>query len=185
MRNPLISCGIGILSVATWTVTAGEGASGHGAIHVGAGHRGMPGHTKPGGHMEQMGIFFPSELAHPFIDRLSGEPGPAPAHVSMPAGSVAAGGPEHMTEGHLVGPVTHPILHVAARVDLGDAANPQFTSANDAQTQQDDGATAQPNPPNASRMPTRPPGAAGPGRPVFGRSGPGLPGPGRPPSPRG
>ena len=33
MRNLLISCGIGILSAAAWTVTAGEGASGHGAMH--------------------------------------------------------------------------------------------------------------------------------------------------------
>jgi hypothetical protein len=32
MRGMLILCGIGILSAAAWTVTAGEGASGHGSM---------------------------------------------------------------------------------------------------------------------------------------------------------
>jgi hypothetical protein len=183
MRNLVIACGIGILGAAAWTVAAGEGGSGHGSMHGSAGHQGIAGQVRHSSHAPQMGIFFPFESPYWSIDRLSGEPGPAPAHLHLPSGGVVVGGPEHPIVGHVLGPAIHPIAHVAARIETGDVANAPLTSADDAQTQQDEGATAQPNPPNASRLPTRPPGATGPGRPVIGWSGPGLPGPGRPASP--
>jgi hypothetical protein len=184
MRELLIVCGIGILSAAAWTVTAGEGASGHGSMHGSLGRSGFAGHMRLGGHCEHMGIFFPSEAAHQFIELVAGEPGPAPAYVGMPTGGLVVAGPEHMIAGHLVGQAVHAFAHVAARVEPGEAVISQPSSAGDTQRDQAGAATAQPNPPTASPLPARPPGAIGPGRPVSGWSSPGLPGPGRRPSPR-
>ena len=99
-------------------------------------------------------------------------------------GGLGVGGPEHMIAGHPVGPAIHPLTHVAVRVERGEAVIPQPTAPGAAESDQAGAATAQPNPPTASPLPPRPPGAAGPGRPVSGWSGPGLPGPGRPASPR-
>jgi hypothetical protein len=185
MRDLLILCRIGILSAAAWTVTAGEAASGHGSMHGSPGHGGPGGHMRHGdGHAEHMGIFFPSEPAHQFMSLVAGELGPGPAYLGMPMGGVVAGGPEHMIAGHLVGLAIHPLAHVAARVEPGEAVIPQPTAPGDAQSDQAGAATAQPNPPAANPLPPRLPGAFGPGRRVSGRSSPGLPGPGRPPSPR-
>jgi hypothetical protein len=185
MRNMLILCAIGILSAAAWTVTAGEGASGHGSMHGSPGHGGYGGQMRHGGgHAEHMGIFFPSEPAHTFMEHVAGEPVPGPAYLGMPMGGLVVGGPEHMIAGHLVGPAIHPLAHVAARGERGEDVIPQPTAPGDAQSDQAGAATAQPNPPTANPLPPRPPGAVGPGRPVFGWSSPGRPGPGRPPSQR-
>jgi hypothetical protein len=182
MRDLLILCGVGILSAAAWTATAyasGRGPHGpplHGGLVDQMKHRAS--------HVEHhMGIFFPSAPAHQFMDQLPGEPGPAPAHLGMPMGGVMVGGPEHMISPHLAVPAIHPIAHVAARVESGQAANTQPTAPGADDSDQEGAATAQPNPPTASPLAPRPPGAVGPGRLMFGRSGPGLPGPGRPPSP--
>jgi len=185
MRDKLNLCGIGILSAAAWTVTTGEGASGHGSTHGSSRHGGHAGHMQHGGgHAEHMGIFFPSELAHQVMEHVAGEPGPGPANLGMPMGGQVVGEPEHMIASHLVGPAIHALAHVAARVEPGEVVIPQPTAANDAQSDQAGAATAQPNPPTANPLPPRPPGAIGPGRPVSGQSSPGLPGPGRLLSPR-
>jgi hypothetical protein len=185
MRDLMILSGIGILSAAAWTVTAGEGASGHGSVHGSPVHGGLTGHMKHGGgHAEHMGVFFPSAAAHQITSVVAGEAGPGPAFLGMPIGGVVVGGPEHMIAGHLVGLAIHPLAHVAARVEPGEAVIPQPTVPGDTQSDQAGAATAQPNPPVANPLPPRPPGAAGPGRRVFGWSGPGRPGPGRLPSPR-
>jgi hypothetical protein len=184
MRDALIVCGIGILSAAAWTVTAGEGASGHGSMHGSPGHGGGAGHMRLGGHCEHMGIFFPTEAVHQITELVAGEPGPAPAYLGMPTGGLVVGGPEHMIAGHLVGPSAHPLAHVAARVEPGEVVISQPSSGGDTQSDQAGAATAQPNPPTANPLPPRPPGASGPGRPVSGWSSPGLPGPGRRPSVR-
>ena len=184
MRELLMVCGIGILSAAAWTVTAGEGASGHGSMHGSLGRTGFAGHMRPGGHCEHMGIFFPSAAVHQFIEDVAGEPGPGPAHVGIPAGGLVVGGSEHMVAAHLEGPTVHPLAHVVARVEPGEAVISQPSSAGDSQRDQAGAATAQPNPPTANPLPPRPPGASGPGRPVSGWSSPGLPGPGRRPNPR-
>jgi hypothetical protein len=185
MRELRILCVIGIVCAAAWTVSAGEGASGHGgATHGSPGHGSFAGHMMmPGGcHPEHMGIFFPSEPTHQFMALIAGEPGPGPAYLGMPIGGVVVGGPEHTIAGHPVGPATHPLAHVAARVEAGEAAIPQPTAPGDAESDWAGASTTQPNPPIASPLPSRPPGAAGPGRRMSGWSSPGLPGPGRPPS---
>jgi hypothetical protein len=119
MRDLRILCGIGILSAAAWTVTAGEGASGHGSMHGSPSHGGSAGQMRLGGHCEHMGIFFPSEPTHQFMELVAGEPGPAPAYLGMPVGGLVVGGPEHMIAGHLVSPSVHSLAHVAARVKPG------------------------------------------------------------------
>jgi hypothetical protein len=101
----------------------------------------------------------------------------------MLIGDLVVGGPEHLIAGHLVGPTIHPLTHVAVRFEAGEAVNPQPTVPGAAESDQAGAATAEPDP-TASPLPPRPPGAAGPGRPVSGWSSPGLPGPGRPASPR-
>ena len=185
MRDLLIVSGIGILSAAAWTVTAGEGASGHGSVHGSPGHGGHGGQmSHGGGHAEHMGIFFPSVSAHQVMEQVAGEPGPGPAYHGLPMGGLVAGASEHMIAGHLVGPAIHPVAHMAALVEPREAMIPQPTAPGDAQSDHAGAATAQPNPPVANPLPPRPPGAAGPGRRVFGWSGPGRPGPGRLPSPR-
>jgi hypothetical protein len=184
MRGMLFVCGIGILSAAAWTVTAGEGASGHGSMHGSAGRGGSASHMRLGGHCEHMGIFFRSEPAHQLMELVAGEPGPGPAYLGGPMGGLVVGGPEHMIAGHLVGQAVQALAHVAARVEPGESVNSQLSSAGDTQSDQAGAATAQPNPPTANPLPPRPPGATGPGRPVSGSSGPGLPGPGRRPSVR-
>jgi len=179
MRNLLILCGIGMLSAAAWTVAADAG---HGPRPPVVG--GLVGHMRHGeGHAEQMGIFFPSNPAHQFMEQLAGEPGPGPAYVGVPTGGLVVGGPEHMIAGHLAGPAIHPIAHVAATAEREEDVIAQSAVPSAAQSDEGGAATAQPNPPTASRLPPRPPGAAGPGRWVSGWSGPGLPGPGRPPGP--
>jgi len=185
MRDLLIVSGIAGLTVAGWTVTAGEGPSGHGAMHGGPAHGGFPAHMRHvGSHAEQMGIFFPSVPAQQFMNQLPGEPGPAPAYVALPTGDVVVGGAEHMTVGHVMSVAIHALEHVAAHVEQGEVVIPQPGSAGAADSDNQASATAQPNPPIANPAPSRPPGAAGPGRRVFGSSGPGQPGPGRLVSPR-
>jgi hypothetical protein len=168
MRNMLIVCGIAGLTVAAGTVIRGEGASER-AIHGPSVHGGFPGRRRPvGSHVEQMGIFFPSAPAHQFMDQLPGEPGPAPAHLSMPAGGVVVFGAEHMIAGHEVSVPIHPIEHASARAERGDSAVPQPGSASAGDSDQEGSATAQPIPPIAKFFAPRAPGAAGPGRRLVG-----------------
>jgi len=181
MRNLLILGGIGILSTAAWTVTADDGASWYGPKHVRPGHGGLEYHMRHGGgHFAiagQLGMFFPTP---PGLFPWESEPGPAPG---MPTGGLVGGRPEHMIAGHLVGPAIHPHTHVTVLVERGEAVIPQPIAPSAAESDQAGAATAQPNP-TASPLLPRPPGTAGPGRPVSGWSSPGLPGPGRRPSPR-
>jgi len=187
MRTLLILGGIGFLSTAAWTATADDGASWYGSKHPRPGHGGLEYHMRHGGgHFAtagQLGMYFPTP---PELFTWESEPGPAPG---MPTGGLVAGRPEHMIAGHPVGSAIHPLVHVTVPVERGEAVIPQPTAPSTAESDQAGAATAtattQPPPnPTASPSSPRPPGAAGPGRPVSGWSGPGLPGPGRPPSPR-
>ena len=181
MRNLLILGGIGILSTAAWTVIADDGASGYGKMHARPGHSGLEYHMRHGGgHFAiagQLGMFFPTP---PELFTWESEPGPAPG---MPTGGLVVGGPEHRIAGHLVGPAIHPLTHVTVLVERGEAVIPQHLAPGAGESDEVGAATAQPDP-TGSPLPARPPGAAGPGRPVSGWSSPRLPGPGRPPSPR-
>jgi len=181
MRNLLILGGIGILSTAAWTVIADNGASGYGKMHAHPGHGGLEYHMRHGGgHFAiagQLGMFFPTP---PELFTWESEPGPA---SGMPTGGLVVGGPEHRIAGHLVGPAIHPLTHVTVLVERGEAVIPQPTAPGAGESAAVGAATAQPDP-TARPLPARPPGAAGPGRPVSGWSSPGLPGPGRPTSPR-
>jgi hypothetical protein len=183
MRDLLILRGIGILSTAACIVSVDIGASGqertHGAAARGGGHGTFEGQMKHrAGYPMHLGIGFQPEMRHLF-----GEPETGPAAPGMPMGDLGLGGPEHMVAGHLVGPAIHALTHVPVRVEGEEAVVPQPTAPSAAESDQAGAATAQPDP-TASPLPPRPPGAAGPGRPVSGWSSPGLPGPGRPPSPR-
>jgi hypothetical protein len=187
MRDLLILCGIGILSAAAWTVTAG--AQGQGSMPASQGQGGLGGPMRlVGGYMSHRGMFIPTP---PQLERRSllffGEPETGPAPPGMPTGGLEAGVPEHLIADYPVVPAIH-LLANAAEQDA--ALIPQPTAPGGAtthiaaETDQAGAATAQPNP-TASPLSPRPPGAVGPGRPVSGWSGPGLPGPGRRVGPRG
>ena len=183
MRGLLILSGVGIISMAVWTATADDGALWSGAKHPRPGHGGLEYHMRHGGdHFAtagQLGMDFPiPPESYPW----ESEPGPAPG---MPTGGLMAGRSEHMIAGHPVGPAIHPLVHVTVQVERGKAVIPQPTAPSAAESDRAGAATAmaQPNP-TASPSQPRPPGAAGPGRPVSGWFSPGLPGPGRPASPR-
>lgn len=185
MRATLIAIGIGILGAVTWSVTAGEGPTGHGMTHVASGHGGLVGHMRHGeSHTDRMGIFFPSVAFHQVVNQLSGEPGPAPAYVGSPAGVVSVAGVEHVIAGHMVSMAMRPLERVSARAERGDTVGPQPGDAGAADSDRNGPARAQPNPATAKPSVSRPPGAAGPGRRVFGLAGPGQQGPGRLVSPR-
>jgi hypothetical protein len=177
MRGLLILGGVGILSAAAWTATADAGGHGHGSTHGPHGHGGLEGHMRHGGgHAPHAGMGL---LTAYLLGEL--EAGHAAPEI-LTAGPMV-GGPEHRVEGHQAGPAIHPLAHVPLRVERGEAVIPQPTAPGAAEPDQEGAATAQPNPAASPWLP-RPPGTAGPGRPVSGRSGPGLPGPGRPASPR-
>ncbi len=181
MRGLLILSGVGIISMAVWTATADDGAPWYGAKHPRPGHGGLEYHMRHGGgHFAtagQLGMDFPTP---PEFYPWESEPGPAPG---MPTGGLVVGGPEHRIAGHLVGPTIHPLTHFTVQVEGGQTVTPQPTVPSAGQAGQAGAATAQPDP-TASPLQSRPPGTAGPGRPVSGWSSPGLPGPGRPASPR-
>jgi hypothetical protein len=141
MRNLLIPCGITILTVATWTVTAGEGASRHGPVRAPLGHGDSEDRMRLGRvHPGEMGIFFPTEAVHQVMSHLAEESGPAPAHLFAPTGGlvagepeqnwppVIAGGPEHnwppLMAGEVVDAGIRPLEHMAPSVERGDAQNP-------------------------------------------------------------
>ncbi len=180
MRRLLILGGIAILSTAAWKVTADDGASSYGKVHVRPGHGGLEYHMRHGGgHFAisgQLGMYFPTPLE---LFPWESEPGPAPG---IPTGGLVVGGPERVVAGHLMGPASHPHTHVTVQIERGEAVIAQPTAPSAAESDQTVAATAQPYP-TASPLQTRPPGAAGPGRPVSGLSSPGMPGPGRPASP--
>jgi len=186
MRDLLILGGVGVLSAAAWIVTAGTGAlaQDQGGVHGPAGRGGthsggFEGHMKHRtGYPGLIGTGFQPEMR-----QLFGEPEPGPAAPIMLMGDLLGGGPEHMVAGHPVGSAIHPLTHVVVRDEGGEAVVPQPIVPSAADSDQAGAATAQPDP-TASPLPPRPPGTAGPGRPVSGWSSPGLPGPGRPASPR-
>jgi len=182
MRNLLILGGIGFLSTAAWTARADDGAQWYGSKHPRPGHGGLEYHMRHGGgHFAtagQLGMYFPTP---PELYPWESEPGPAPG---MPTGGLVVGGSEHRIAGHLVGPAIHALTHLTVQVEHGEAVTSQPTVPSTAGSDQGGVATAQPSPPTASPLQSRPPGAGGPGRPVSGWSSPGLPGPGRPASPR-
>jgi hypothetical protein len=180
MRDLLILGGIGILSTAAWIVTAGADDSGHGSMHGSAGHGGSHGSFE--GRMRHRAVY-PGHFQPEMRELFAGQPEPGPAAPGMPMGGLVVGGPDHLIAGHLVGPAIHPLTHVAVRFEGGEAVNPQPTAPSAADSDRAAAATVQPDP-TVSPLPPRPPGAAGPGRPVSGWSSPGLPGPGRPASPQ-
>jgi hypothetical protein len=106
-----------------------------------------------------------------------GEPRSGAAAPGMFTGvAVGVGGPEQINAGHPVGPASHTQTDVPERAQQALTSLP--AAAGDDQSDQAGATTAQPDP-GANPMWQRPPGALGPGRPVFGWSGPGRPGPGR------
>jgi hypothetical protein len=185
MRGLLILCGIGILSMAAWTVTAG--AQGRGSMQVSQGQGALGEPLRPaGGSWGRRGLFLPTS---PQQERRSllffGEPETGPAPPGMPTAGQEAGVPEHLISDYPVIPAIHLVGNAVEQVDHAQAAIPQPTVPGAAaETDQAGAATAQPGPTASPSLP-RPPGAVGPGRPVSGWSGPGLPGPGRRARPRG
>jgi hypothetical protein len=189
MRNLLILAGIAILGLAAGTVTAGHGGSGHGSAHGSMGHGSLEGHIRHGGgHSELIVIITTQREARAELSaraQLSpGEPETGPAPPGLLMGDLGVGGPEHPIAGHAAGRLIHPPGHAAVGIERGQAVMAQPTAPGGDGSDQDGAATRQPNP-TASPAWVRPPGAAGPGRPVSGWSGPGLPGPGRPARPQG
>jgi hypothetical protein len=89
-------------------------------------------------------------------------------------------GPEHLVTVQFAGPPVHPLAHVPPRVERGSGEIPQSAPSGGAEPERE-GAVAKPT---VTSWAPRPPGAAGPGRPVSGRAGPGRPGPGQLASPR-
>jgi hypothetical protein len=179
MRDLLILGGIAILSAAAWKETADAGGHGHGAAHGPGphGHGGLVGHMRHGeAHREEVGIVSSTAI-------LLRQPVPGPVAIEMITERLTVGAPEHMVAGHRESPAVHPVAHVPLRAEPGKAVIPQPTAPAVADSEQEGTPTAQPNPDVIPWSP-RPPGAAGPGRPVSGQSGPGQPGPGRRPSPR-
>jgi hypothetical protein len=183
MRNHLIVGRVGILSMAAWTMTLDARAQGHGSghdtyvqggleyriVHISR-HAGRFGHT-----------FFatePETVPYLFI----GAPGLGSAALGTFTGGAVVGGEEHVTARHLTGPAGHSLAHVVVQDERGEPLSPQPEAPSALGSDQEGAATAQPDP-AASPISQRPPGAAGPGRPVAGWSGPGLAGPGRPASP--
>ena len=185
MRGLLILGGIGILSTAAWIVAgdtaAFEQGRMHGSASRGGSHGAFEGHMKHrGAYPVHLGLAFQPEMRELF----AGQPEPAPPAPGMLIGDLGIGGPDHLIPSRLVAPAIHLLTHLAVRFEAGEAVNPQPTAPSAGDADQAGAATAQPDP-TASPLPPRPPGAAGPGRPVSGWSSPGLPGPGRPASPRG
>jgi hypothetical protein len=92
------------------------------------------------------------------------------------------GGPGPMMPGLTESPVHPPLAHVVAPVEARETMTPQPPAPGGTDLDQS-GAAVRPNP-TVGPVSARPPGAAGPGRPVSGLLGPGLPAPGRPARPR-
>lgn len=188
MRNLLIVASVGILGVAAWTVTLDAQSQRHGATSASPAHSGLvvyPRYTEY--HFEIIGgLIFPVQTEiNPSL--FPGQPDLGSADQDMSTGGAFVAGHGPMVGGHQgfgdqhAGPASH--AHVVVHGDQAKALFPQVTAPRAAESDQGGAATAQPNPSVAPWSP-RPPGAAGPGRRVTGRSGPGLPGPGRRASPR-
>ena len=186
MRNMVILSRVGILLIAAWTVTSGAQAQ---TQTPGSGREGYA----PGGleyrivHIRRHAgrfthTFFASEnetVPYLFI----GEPRAGTTAPHLLVGGGVVGGAEHMTAGHhLAGRAGHPVSHIPLQGERGETLAPQVEAVGGDESDQGAAATDQPDP-TANPSSQRPPGAAGPGRPVAGWSGPGLPGPGRPASP--
>jgi hypothetical protein len=189
MRGLLILGGVGVLSAAAWIVTAGRGAlaqdQGQARVH-GPGGRGgthTTGFTGPMKHATHHPVNFGLAFQPEMRELFAGQPEPGPPTPDMALGDSGVGGPGHLIAGHQVAPSIHPLTHVPMRFEGDDVAIPQPPAPIADDSDRAGAATVQPDP-SASPMPPRPPGAAGPGRPVSGWSSPGLPGPGRPASPR-
>jgi hypothetical protein len=185
MRDLLILGGIAIMSIAAWIATAGANDFEQGHVH-GPGGRGGTHASGSGTHMKH-DVRHPGSLGLAFLPEtrqlFAGQPEPAPPAPGMLIGDLGIGGPDHLIPGHLVAPAIHPLTHLAVRFEGGEAVNPQPATPSAGDADQAGAATAQPDP-TSSPLPPRPPGAAGPGRPVSGWSSPGLPGPGRPAIPQ-
>ena len=179
MRDLLILSGMGILSVAVWTIPVDANPPSHGSMHGQIGHVGPVRHG--GGHAVNLGLLFPIILESRSRS-LPGEPEPAPP-PSMPAVNPGVGGLAHSAAEHVGFQTIHPPIHVSVRTEPGEATTPQATGPGGAGSDQVGAAMAQPNP-TANPWSPRPPGVVGPGRLSSGRPGPGLPGPGQPASPR-
>jgi hypothetical protein len=190
MRTVLILGAIGVLAAAADPVPAYAGTPGHGRTGGSLGRGGLEGHMRRGGsHSEPLGIPFAILLVEARSALLPGEPGPNSAAPAMPTSGQVVGGQEYGVAGPMAFPANHPPAHVVVPVGREDSVMTQpaapggATASSPTDSDQASAATAQPNP-TASPSSPRPPGAAGPGRPVAGWSSPGLPGPGRPASPR-
>ena len=122
----LILGGIAIPSTAAWKVTADDGASSYGKVHVRPGHGGLEYHMRHGGgHFAisgQLGMYFPTPLE---LFPWESEPGPAPG---IPTGGLVVGGPERVVAGHLMGPASHPHTHVTVQIERGEAVIPKPTA---------------------------------------------------------
>ncbi len=185
MRKMLVLGCVGILSMAAGTATSDAQLQG----------RGSGRDTYAEGELEYRIIrmrrhagrfqhtFFATEVEivpYLFIGEPRGATAPPGMFIGIPL--VGMGGPEHMTAGHPVGPASHTQTRVGLRAEQAEPLTSQPAAAGADESDQTGGATAQPDP-GASPVSQLPPGAMGPGRPVFGWSGPGLPGPGQAASP--
>jgi hypothetical protein len=177
MRGLMIVSGLGMLSAAAWAAAADASGHGHGSAHGAHGHGRSEGPMRHGaGHPDFVGMMM---ATHSSIE----EREPAAIAPEMFSGGPVGGGSEHLVGGHPAGSAIHPPVRVPLRVERGSAALPQPTAAEGTESDHDGAATGPPNP-TVSPWSSRPPGAAGPGRPVSGWSGPGRRGPGRPAGPR-
>jgi hypothetical protein len=187
MRNLMILAGIGIMSAATWMDSAGQGfqdqdwthrphARDYGGLQGPMMRQGAGRYVRVGRHA--ILVVFPEQLIH-------GGPEFGPVSPDMFAGDLMAGDTEHPVAGPPPAPATHPhpVAHVPLRVEQGGAVIPQPAVPSAAPPDQREAAIAPPIPAVSPWLP-RPPGTAGPGRPISGQPGPGMRGPGRPAPPR-
>jgi hypothetical protein len=179
MRKPLILVSLGILSAAVWPVSSDVRAhGGHGSSsHGGHGHGSESELRRIENRTLHVGMFVPTQ----FVTGVPPEPGPP--LPDLLTGGLAVGSPEHLVEGHLGAPNAHHHAHALLRFEGGQTSRSQPISPRNTEPAEDDQLTVQPNRAANPWLP-RPPGAAGPGRPVSGSPSPGRRGPGRPVSPR-
>jgi hypothetical protein len=179
MRKLLTLTGIGILTAAAWAATAGAHGHGHGSGSGSHGHGGLEGHMRHHeAHAEAAGM----GLLIPYL--LAGQEAGHASPERLVGGPMVVGEPEHPAAGPVAGPEVRPAAHSPLRPEGGQATVPLPADAGAGPPDRGGASAAQSPYPTVSPWSPRPPGAAGPGRPVSGQPGPGRRGPGQPAAPR-